>query len=728
MKFSPIRDLTPVAAVSARPNTRDVSHLRQHRRRISLCHAPARVRRWLSVATLLAAVVAATSASEAQTPTPNPTPSRGALPGIDDKPEMWVSTYDNLGSHNVPGASLREGQGLEMAKAMVASPAGDRVYVTGSSWDETTGTTGSVDFATAAFDAATGKRVWSARYNGLLNIDDESESITVSPDGTKVYVTGVQDINYYRPVPLIDNPKYATIAYDAATGLQLWMASYSAASGSPQLSGARSIRVSSDGTKVYVTGESCSDINDNSTCDYATVGYNATTGLELWAARYNGPANDIDFALSLAVSPDGKRVYVTGASGLLSGNENYATIAYDAATGEQLWVAPYDGAGFQDQASSVEVSPDGNRIYVTGTSDLTPGNSESATVAYEARTGDQLWVAGHRGGGRDLAISPAGDRVYVTGGSSEQKDDGNYSYFAATLAYDATNGNRLWLANYDLPDASERGESVAVSPDGSRVYVTAARQHVRPANSDDYATVAYHATDGTQLWVARYNSSPQESDVDVTAALCLSPDGKMAFVGGEFSYRDNLSNRSDYGIVAYDTTAPVPTPTLASVKSRKTYSGAGEFDIDLPLTGSRGIECRSGGATGDHKLIFTFSAPVTGCGTTSSGTASNGPATDQCTVSLSQVANAQYQQITLNGVVGESGGVADIPGPMFGVLLGDTTGDGVVDSGDITQTRRQSGQVTSESNKRIDLSVDGVINSGDVTLVRRQSGTALPTP
>ena len=55
------------------------------------------------------------------------------------------------------------------------------------------------------------------------------------------------------------------------------------------------------------------------------------------------------------------------------------------------------------------------------------------------------------------------------------------------------------------------------------------------------------------------------------------------------------------------TNPPVPL----SAVSRKTHGAAGAFDINLPLTGSSGIECRSGGATGDHQLIVTFASPVT---------------------------------------------------------------------------------------------------------------------
>ena len=59
-----------------------------------------------------------------------------------------------------------------------------------------------------------------------------------------------------------------------------------------------------------------------------------------------------------------------------------------------------------------------------------------------------------------------------------------------------------------------------------------------------------------------------------------------------------------------------PTPdtcnplTLTTAVSRKTHAGAGTFDFDLPLTGPPGIESRTGGANGDHTIVFTFANNV----------------------------------------------------------------------------------------------------------------------
>jgi hypothetical protein len=67
--------------------------------------------------------------------------------------------------------------------------------------------------------------------------------------------------------------------------------------------------------------------------------------------------------------------------------------------------------------------------------------------------------------------------------------------------------------------------------------------------------------------------------------------------------------------------AMVPVLQLASAVSRKTHGGAGTFDIPLPLTGTPGVECRSGGAGGDHTFVITFNnAVVSGNAAVTGGT------------------------------------------------------------------------------------------------------------
>src|SRR5258708_39155879 len=120
----------------------------------------------------------------------------------------------------------------------------------------------------------------------------------------------------------------------------------------------------------------------------------ATPGAQLWARRYNGPGNNLgndDVARSVAVSPDGSTVDVTGYSqGALS--DEYATIAYDTATGAKLWVSRYnDPSNYGAEANSVAVSPGGGTVFVTGSDNAASDGEDYVTVAYNAVTGAPLW-------------------------------------------------------------------------------------------------------------------------------------------------------------------------------------------------------------------------------------------------------------------------------------------------------------------------------------------------
>jgi outer membrane protein assembly factor BamB len=193
------------------------------------------------------------------------------------------------------------------------------------------------------------------------------------------------------------------VAYSAATGGQLWVSRYNGPASKDDI--AHSVAVSPGGGTVFATG--VSDGRRTKT-DYATVAYSAATGRRLWARRYNGSGNGYDAAVAMAVSPAGGRVFVTGYSQGRATGEDYATVAYSAATGRQLWASRYHA---HDGATAVAVSPDGTTVYVAGHS-----RALCATVAYGAATGRQQWASrSDAATPRSVAVSPGGRRVFVTG-------------------------------------------------------------------------------------------------------------------------------------------------------------------------------------------------------------------------------------------------------------------------------------------------------------------------
>jgi outer membrane protein assembly factor BamB len=157
------------------------------------------------------------------------------------------------------------------------------------------------------------------------------------------------------------------------------------------LGGASATAVSPDSDTVFVTGAITVPASGS---DYLTVAYDASTGAQLWSASYNGPANGNNGAVALAVSPDGRTVFVTGSSASVKRKTDYATVAYDASTGAQLWVARYNGLDGGGSPTAIAVDPAGQMVFVTGTSPggVTTYGDDCATVAYDAATGAQVWA------------------------------------------------------------------------------------------------------------------------------------------------------------------------------------------------------------------------------------------------------------------------------------------------------------------------------------------------
>jgi PQQ-like domain len=225
----------------------------------------------------------------------------------------------------------------------------------------------------------------------------------------------------------------------------------------------------------------------------------------VWVARYNGPGNGWDQSPALAVSPDGSTVFVTGSSQGAHSGLDYATIAYDATTGAQLWVSRYNGmASRNDQASALRLSADGGTVYVTGTSAGKTSGTDYATVAYKASTGAQLWVSRYNGmasrndGATGLAVGPDGGPVYVTGTSMGATSGNDY----ATVAYDPVTGKALWTSRYNgKANRADLAYGIAVGPGGGTVYVTGTSNGT--TSGTDYATVAYRAATGKALWTSR---------------------------------------------------------------------------------------------------------------------------------------------------------------------------------------------------------------------------------
>ncbi len=418
---------------------------------------------------------------------------------------QWVERY------NGPG-NLVDGAGA------IAVDAWGNVYVTGNS----DGLGSSRDYATVKYDSS-GAQQWAARYNGVGNSDDYPYALAVDGSGNS-YVTGFSGGSgtFYD---------FATIKYDNS-GAQRWIARYNRLATSNDF--ANSIAVDGLGN-VYVTGPAT---DSGSTTDYATIKYNSR-GVQQWVARYDGPGNGTDVAISLAVDGSGN-VYVTGHSVGSSTLSDYATIKYNS-LGVQQWVARYSGAGGSNNyPSAVALDVSGN-VYVTGGS-YGPGvNSDYATIKYD-RSGVQQWAVRYNGpqDSYDVAYAmtiDASGNVYVTGTSYGS----GTAYDYATVKYDSS-GVQQWAARYNGPgNGDDVAYAIGVDQMGD-VCVTG--YSAGEGTLSDYATVKYDNS-GIQEWATRYNG-PGNAD-DYAYAISVATSGSVYVTG----FSGGLGTSTDYATIKY---------------------------------------------------------------------------------------------------------------------------------------------------------------------------------
>lgn len=459
-----------------------------------------------------------------------PVPTAGAVPCPFTVPtrvercELWASLYDYEGA-----------VGFDVALAAEASPDGSRVFVTG--WSNQV--EGPTDWATVGYDAATGQELWAARENGPGNDMDLARAIAVDPSGRRVYVAGYISGPGSRDI--------GTAAYDAATGDRIWIAAYDGpVHGDDE---GFDVAVSPDESRVYVTGRSRGGATGD---DFTTVAYEAATGKELWAAR-TGEAGK-EAADALAVSPDGGTVFVTGQRGP-DDRSDYLTVAYEAEDpnryGEVLWLATYSHSDQGPEAATdMAVSPDGEGVFVTGQSEDPETGSDLATVGYRSDTGEQLWVGRLDGllGGWDRAeaVAVTEDRVVATGWSIvfSLPPPLLQDTVTLTVAYDVDSGRQEWMDRYDgLPGGDDGVLDVAQAPDGSKVYVAgASAPPVGYTRTWDSLTIAYDVSTGSREWVTRFDSGNLDFSFAVAAA------GGRVFIAGT-SFTD--TDVADYHTVAY---------------------------------------------------------------------------------------------------------------------------------------------------------------------------------
>lgn len=244
--------------------------------------------------------------------------------------------------------ALRDGSGgvdgIDHASGIAVSPDGRHVYATGEHDDAV---------ATFARDPATGALAFvDVRREGVGGVAgiQRPSAVTVSPDGTTVYVAGGAADGV------------GVFARDATTGTLTFLQAARYGEEANGVDRPSSVVVTSDGGSLYVAGH-----DDDGVAAFARNPLDGTlTFVEI--EKDHGFLGGLGGAFAVAATPDGRYVFAAGEN-----DHTVATLRRDATTSALSFVeAARDGRFGVDglrRASAVAVSPDGTHLYALGHDD-----------------------------------------------------------------------------------------------------------------------------------------------------------------------------------------------------------------------------------------------------------------------------------------------------------------------------------------------------------------------
>ncbi len=250
---------------------------------------------------------------------------------------------------------------------------------------------------------------------------------------------------------------------------------------------------------------------------------------------------------------------------------------------------------------------------------------------------------------------------------------------------------------------------------------------------------------------AGYSSTPWASTQTGTAlswnseTLAQNPNANAIRWGTLYNFRFD-SNKPPQAANAtlgfFKTGSPItvaiqaPTPDtcnalqVTSAVSRKTHGAAGDFDVDLPLSGEPGVECRSGGENGSHTIVVTFTNNIMSGNaaiTEGTGNITGAPIVNNTmTINVINVDDIQKLTVQLSNVMDTFSQVLADTTVSMNVLLGDATGNKSVNASDVTLAKTKPGEVVGPDNFREDVTASGDINSSDIIAIKLHSGDSLP--
>ena len=365
------------------------------------------------------------------------------------------------------------------------------VYVTGEKYGSTY-----TDYATHKI-GPNGNLLWSAVHSGILGYHDRAKAVDFDNQGN-VYVTG------YTNDTTVNFTDISTIKYSSA-GNVIWLRTYNGP-GSYNDEG-RKIKTDNSGN-IIVAGSSWGAGTET---DYVILKY-SSSGVLLWQARYNGPANSFDDLVDMKIHPSGD-IIVTGKSQGTGTGTDYATLRLNGANGSVIWESRYnntESGNSPDEANTLAVNSNGD-VIVTGRSYSMSGTWDIFTQSYSGATGSQQWSKRYDGTASswDDALGIAADangNVFITGYTYLT---GNQFSQTVVIKYNSS-GSEIWRKFHQVNQSTTESGSAITVDAGGNPYITCF------ANGDPYfVNLKFNAATGNILWQDIYSTGGYTEPADI---------------------------------------------------------------------------------------------------------------------------------------------------------------------------------------------------------------------
>ena len=331
---------------------------------------------------------------------------------------------------------------------------------------------GDHDVLIVKYDAE-GTLLWQRTYGGNAGGNDYGVAVFAGQYGEIVVAAVVLDTIGAQNVAILQYEEDGDLAW-----VEKW-------NGPGELAEVPADLAVAYGDQIYVCGAIWS--SDGLTTDYFTLNFDWNGGYQ-WEATYD--YNGLIDAATQIELVNGEVIVVGGSASSI--NEwDYATVKYNAGTGEELDVirVALPGVGL-DNALAMFMDEMGN-TYITGYKEL---NSQKDIQTIKIKSDFTLdWAQnfdlGYDDIGNAIAVDDSG-YVYVAGTAS----DASGSYFL-TIKYDST-GQEIWNEQYKPSGSESLGEATKLIAVEDGVIVTG---HVSDGNSLNYVLVKYDG-DGREIW------------------------------------------------------------------------------------------------------------------------------------------------------------------------------------------------------------------------------------